>query len=172
MLALERHISKPFATQAADSDFEKYGSAASLVKRLSALSDEHIAALERALDSLGGHAASPVKEAISQAEGFVASAIDLMRKTKVSKALRDDYTALALCASGYTLLQTTALALSNAEVASLAQRHLHDYAQCVVQVGEALPAVVIAELQDIGLSVNAAVIEQARNAVEQAWRTT
>ncbi|MBV9027655.1 MAG: DUF892 family protein, partial [Candidatus Eremiobacteraeota bacterium] len=169
MLSLERHVAAPFATQAQDDEF-RYGAAASLVQRVKSLSDGHVQALEECLERLGGHAASPSKEAVAQVAGMVAGAIDKMRKTKVSKALRDDYTALALCTAGYTMLQTTALALSNEEVADLAQRHLEDYARCVMEIGEALPEIVVEELRDIGLSVDPSMAEPARRAAEEAWR--
>lgn len=170
MLALERHIAKPIATQARDEDF-RYGSSAMLVRRLNGLTEAHIADLEQCLADLGGHAGSPVKEAVSQVEGVVASAVDKMRKTKVSKALRDDYTALALCTAGYTMLETTAIALGANEVADLAQHHLQDYARCVMDIGQALPEVVLAELSDSGLAVDTTMAEPARRAVEQAWRS-
>ena len=169
MLALERHIAKPIATQARDEDF-RYGTSAMLVRRLNALTEAHIADLERCLNDLGGHAASPAKEAVSQVEGLVASAVGKMRKTKVSKALRDDYTALALCSAGYTMLLTTAMALGNNEVQNLAQQHLQDYAGCIMEIGQALPEIVLGELRDIGVAVDATMAEPARRAAEQAWR--
>lgn len=169
MLALERHIAIPFANQLKDDDFQT-GEAAEIVRRLHALSEEHISNLETCLRDIGGHAASPVKDAVSQMMGEAASAIDMVRKTKVSKALRDDYTALALCTAGYTMLQTTAIALSNDRVASLAHTHLRDYAQCVMEIGQALPAITLDELRDIGLSVDPSMAEPAKQAAEGAWR--
>lgn len=170
MLALERHMRVPFETQRKDDDFPKYAQGSEIVSRLVALSTQHIDALEECLKRLGGHEASPVKSAVSSVEGVVAGAIDKMRKTKVAKSLRDDYTALALAAVGYTMLQTTALALNDGAVASLADRHLRDYAACIMTIGDALPAVVIQDLRDIGLTVDAAAAEQARRAAEEAWR--
>jgi hypothetical protein len=178
MLALERHVRIPFETQVKDDDFSRNPQAGALVNQLLAQSQQHIDALETALQQLGtGGAASgtadavaAAKSAVSQFEGFFAGVIDTMRKTKVSKALRDDYTALALCTAGYTLLQTTAMALGNANVATLAQRHLSDYAKSVMAIGQALPEVVLGELSAIGIDVATSMAEPARKAAKEAWQ--
>jgi ferritin-like metal-binding protein YciE len=170
MLALERHVRVPFEAQDKDGDFSQYPQAGALVHQLLHQSQHHIDALEASLTELGGNSASPVKSAVAQFEGFFAGVIDGVRKTKVSKALRDDYTALALCTAGYTLLQTTAMALGNAAVATLAQRHLGDYAKSVMAIGQALPGVVLQELSDIGIQVATSVAEPARQAAKEAWQ--
>ncbi|HEY8315037.1 MAG TPA: hypothetical protein VIG51_12820 [Candidatus Baltobacteraceae bacterium] len=170
MLALERHVREPFDSQTKDADFNAYNDASQLASRLSGLADGHVNALKSCLDTLGGQEASPIKSAVTEFEGAVASAIGKVRKTKVSKALRDDYTALALCSAGYTMLQTTAHAMRDANVAALAQRHLEDYARCLMEIGQALPAVVVQELRDLGLDVDESVVETSRQAAQQAWR--
>ncbi len=171
MIALERHVRLPFEAQAKDQDFTRYGDASALVERLLKLSQQHIDRLDRCLSDLGGHAGAPIKNSVAQFEGIVAGAIDAMRKTKVSKALRDDYTALALCTAAYTMLQSTALALKEDDVADTAQSHLKDYAECVMSIGESLPEVVLQELRDIGLDVDASMVAPARESAERAWRT-
>jgi len=172
MLALERHVRIPFATQARDGDFSNYGEAGAIVERLAALSETHEQGLSQCLDTLGGDATSPVKSAITQLEGMFAGAINEMRRTKVSKALRDDYTALALCCAGYTMLQTTAAALGDDSVAALALRHLKDYAQCVIQIGDTLPDVVLAELAAMGMRIDTSMSDTVKRASEDAWHRT
>ena len=172
MLALERHIHIPFEMQSKDEDFNKYGSARDIVGELVTLSERHIADLTSALARLGGHEAAPVKSAATVLEGFLAGAIDKMRKTKVSKALRDDYTALALCTASYTMLTSTALAMNDAHVASLAEKHLRDYARCVMQISDALLDVVVEELQAIGLQVATGTAEQTKRATKNMWRSS
>ncbi|MDQ2865227.1 MAG: hypothetical protein M3R51_03295 [Candidatus Eremiobacteraeota bacterium] len=171
MLALERHIRIPFDTQQKDDDFNEYSDSAQLVTRLSALSNTHIDQLKQCLSNLGGHEMSPIKSAVVEVEGAVAGAIDKMRKTKVSKALRDDYTALALCSAGYTALVATANGLGDMTVSGLAQRLLGDYAQMIMEIGEALPAVVVQELRATGLDIDTATSETSRSQVSQAWRS-
>lgn len=171
MLALEEHIQKPFDTQLNDGDFAKYAEAKQIATRLSALAQKHVAALKEALDELGGHELAPVKDLVTNLEGFVAGAIDKMRKTKVSKSLRDDYTALSLCSASYTMLNATANAMGDATIAALAATHLRDYAQCVMEIGNALPGVTILELQETGLTVETGTIERSRQTAEDAWRS-
>ena len=171
MLALERHIEKPFHTQMDDGDFNDYTNAKALVIRLDQMAHRHCDALERALDRLGGHEASPIKSAVTGFEGLVAGAIDKMRKTKVSKALRDDYTALALCTAGYTMLLSTANGLGDTMVAQLAEQHLRDYAGMVMDIGQALPQVVLQELRDTGLTVDTTTATQSQQIARQAWQS-
>lgn len=170
MLALERHMRIPFETQLKDDDFNDYANAKQLVSRLTSLSEKHIADLDSTLKNMGGHEASPIKSAVSQVEGMVAGMIDKARKTKVSKALRDDYTALSLCTVSYTMLHATASAMGESTVATLAQRHLEDYAQCVMSIAEAMPQVVVEELRSIGLNVEAGAVAQSVEVTQRAWR--
>ena len=173
MLALERHIRIPFDTQRSDGDVQEYEDAAEVVNRLVALSDMHIDALKTTLDRLGGHEASPIKSAVTEFEGVVAGAIDKVRKTKVSKALRDDYTALALCCVSYSQLLSTANGLHDSDVATLAQRNLTDYANAIMQIGECMPGIVLRELNDTpGVDVDTALIDRSRQQISEAWRST
>lgn len=173
MLAVERHIRIPFDVQRDDRDVQEYEDAAGVVNRLVALSDMHVDALKAALERLGGHEASPMKSAVTEIEGVVAGAIDKVRKTKVSKALRDDYTALALCAVSYSELLTTANAMHEPDVAQVAQRHLTDYANAIMQIGECIPSVVLRELQETpGVDIDTAVADRSRQTISQAWQET
>lgn len=173
MLAVERHIRIPFDVQRNDGDVGEYEDAAGIVNRLVALSDMHADALKEALDRLGGHEASPLKSAVTEIEGAVAGAIDKMRKTKVSKALRDDYTALALCCVSYSELLATANGMHDPDVAQLAQRHLTDYANAIMQIGESVPGVVLRELQNTpGVDVDPSLVDRSRQAISEAWQST
>ncbi len=171
MLALEEHIRVPFGTQVKDKDLSGYPGAGALVQRIEALCTQHIAALKSALDELGGHELSAVKSTVSNIEGWFASAIDVIRKTKVAKALRDDYTALSLCTVSYSMLLTTANAYGNVAIANLALQHLRDYAQAVMQISDAMPAVVLQDLRAVGLEPPSTTTDQIRAAIHEAWRT-
>ncbi|MBC5810624.1 MAG: hypothetical protein GIW95_07215 [Candidatus Eremiobacteraeota bacterium] len=170
MLALERHIKIPFETQLADGDFAKQARAQRTVSKLVALCATHVSGLESCLQRLGGHEASPLKSAVTQFEGVVAGAIDKMRKTKVSKSIRDDYTALSLCAISYTMLHATATAMGEQDVAALALRHLEDYANCIIELSEAMPTIVLDELEGMGLSVDPTQARTTVEATQRAWR--
>lgn len=170
MLALEEHVCVPFRTQRDDADFRNFAKASALAQTLTSLSETHIQALRSALDSLGGHPAHAAKSAVTNVEGWFASAIDKMRKTKVAKGLRDDYTAIALCTASYSMLLTTANALGNAALAQLAQRHLQDYTQAIVDIGDALPFVVVEDLSQTGVPVDSAVAATSQAQIRASWR--
>lgn len=171
MLALEEHVFVPFKTQRDDADFRSFAQAATIVQRITSLSETHVQALRGALDSLGGHPAHAAKSALTNIEGWFAGAIDKMRKTKVAKGLRDDYTAIALCTAGYTMLLTTAIAFGNENVVQLARRHLQDYAQAIVDISDALPLVVLHDLQAEGMPVDSAPAARSQAEIRAAWRT-
>lgn len=170
MLALERHLLQPLESQAKDEDVSKSTHASRVVEEALTLTRAHIDALDKRLEAIGGHAGSPVKSAVASALGVAASAIGGVRKTNVSKDLRDDNAALALASAGYTMLHTTALALGDTTTASLAQKHLADTATVVMRLSAALPIVVLAELREEGVAIDASVTAEAERNVENAWR--
>ncbi len=169
MLALERHIAQPVEAQLKSSDHQEYGTAISLITRLKSTTDAHITALENHLTAVGGHAGSPVKSAWSALLGGGAAAINQVRKTKVSKSLRDDYTALGLAAISYTMLNATALGLGDQTTAALAKRHLDDIAPLIVEMSKAMPMVVLQELKDDGENVTITAAELSKMQTGESW---
>jgi len=160
MLALERHIAQPLKRQLEMEDTKKFPGALAVITSLKGLNDSHVTALEQCLEQLGGHAASPVKSAWSSLLGVGAAAVDSVRKTKVSKNLRDDYTALSLATISYTMLYTTTVGLGDAATADLAKRHLADYAQ-----------VIMTELQTDGQNVAAGAGDLIRQSTNEIWKS-
>ncbi|HTD37914.1 MAG TPA: DUF892 family protein [Candidatus Limnocylindrales bacterium] len=171
MLALERHIAQPLQRQLDIPDTAKYSGALAVISQIKGLTDSHVTALEQCLEQLGGHEASPVKSAWSSLLGVGAAAIDSVRKTKVSKNLRDDYTALSLATISYMMLYTTAAGLGNTLVADLAQRHLADYARLVMQISQIIPDVVLQELRDDGETVAVGAEETIRQTTNEVWKS-
>jgi ferritin-like metal-binding protein YciE len=171
MLALERHIAQPLQRQLDMPDGTKYSGALAVISQIKGLTDSHVTALQQCLEQLGGHEASPVKSAWSSLLGAGAAAIDSVRKTKVSKNLRDDYTALSLASISYTMLYTTATGLGDTLVADLAQRHLADYARLVMQINQIIPDVVLQELRDDGETVALAADETIRKTTNEIWKS-
>ena len=170
MLALERHIGQPLQRQLDMDDSAKFGQAAQIIASIKAISDAHVATLEDALNNAGGDAAAPIKSAFSSIIGAGAAAVDSIRKSKVSKNLRDDQVALALATISYTMLHTTALGLGDASTAQIAQRHLEDYTPLVMQISKAMPAVVLQELADDGENVQITAAQIAAQDTQKAWQ--
>ena len=171
MLALERHIAQPLKRQLDMEDTKKFPGALAVITSLKGLTDSHVTALEQCLEQLGGHAASPVKSAWSSLLGVGAAAIDSVRKTKVSKNLRDDYTVLSLATISYTMLYTTTVGLGDTVTADLAKRHLADYAQLVMTINQTIPEVVLTELQADGQNVQVGAGDVIRTATNEIWKS-
>lgn len=170
MLALEQHMVKPLQSQNDDADVHANARAAQLVSEVLGSIHSHIAALDSRLTALDGHAGSPIKSGVSSALGAAASVIDKVRKTEVSKDLRDDYTAMCLASAGYTMLHATALGFGDAGTAALAKEHLADYAMLILRTSALLPSVVLAELGELGVPIDPSVSATAQQAAEEAWR--
>jgi ferritin-like metal-binding protein YciE len=171
MLALERHIAQPLQRQVDSDDTKKHAAALTCVSRIKSLTETHITALEQCLEQLGGHEASPVKSAWSSLLGAGAAAIDSVRKTKLSKNLRDDYTALNLASISYTMLYTTAVGLGDTTVGDLAKRHLTDYAKVIMEINQLIPDVVLRELAEDGETVQTGAAELIRQTANDVWRS-
>ena len=171
LLALEQHLAQPIGGQCKSDDIAKYPRALSVVTTIKGQSDAHIAALKMCLERLGGHEASPVKSAWAGLLGGAASAIGAVRKTKVTKSLRDDYTALSLATMSYTLLHATAVGLGNDSVASLALTGLSDYSRSVMEINQVVPEVVLAELRDDGENVATGAADTIRRDTNEIWKS-
>jgi hypothetical protein len=173
MLALEDHIVQAIDSQLADLRKE-YPAYATAVSKASSISNQHIGALKtlktaRNIDS-GSVVSDAVKRAGSVVAGLGAAAIDLVRSEKLSKNLRDDYTAYSLASVGYEMLLTTALAFADAEVATVARSHFHDYAKVVMDLSHAIPGAVVRELQNRGFPVQPDVATTMEGEISDAWK--
>ena len=130
MAAVERHILEALERQHKDDTFKDFPNALGLVDRLAAVLKTHVEGLEAHLGTLpGGGVAAAVKETVTGVLGGLAGVYDKVRKDKISRALRDDYTALSLAAVSYTMLHSTALGLRQGMIADLAlhrRQRLHE----------------------------------------------
>jgi ferritin-like metal-binding protein YciE len=120
-----------------------------------------------------GGVTNTVKDAGSSLLGKAAGMIDKVRTESQSKALRDDYTAFNLAAVSYAMLYTTATALGDPKVASMAEKHLTSYAGAIQKINDLIPAVVLHELKKDDHQVEKSdVVEQSRKVIDRAWKTT
>ncbi len=170
LLALIQHIGVPIDRQLQMDDTTNYAEAVTIIRDIKTVTTTQAAALEEMLATLGGHGASGIKSAWSSLLGAGAAAINSVRKTKVSKSLRDDYTALGLTSISYTMLHATALGLGNNAVAALAQRHLEAITPIIMRISTAIPAVVLQELRDDGENVSVSAAEVSAQTTHQAWQ--
>lgn len=170
MLALERHIEKALSSQVTD-----FGDDHESAARLATIRDNcerHAAALQRLADrreQAGQGVSELVKKAAASVLGVGAAAIDFVRTEKMPKNLRDDYTAISLAVIGYVMLHTTAMSLSDHEVADLAHAHLQDHTKAVMTLHNIIPATVIRFLQAEGLPAKSDVLPAIADNLESVW---
>jgi len=170
MAAVEKHILEALERQHSDDTFNDHPQALSLIGRLSGELERHIESLNDHLRTLpGGGVAATVKESMTGLLGGLAGLYDKVRKDKVSRALRDDYTALSLATVSYTMLHSAALGLGQVAVAEIALRNLKDLTPFVMELAEVIPPVVLQELSLEGYSIDVGVSAQATKNTQEAW---
>jgi hypothetical protein len=169
MVSLDKHILEAIERQLEDERTSEIPEARQIISTIKRTMDSHLEALRGELKALGGEESGPVKEAVSAVAGVAAGLYDKVRHDPVSKMLRDDYTALSLASIAYTMLHTTGLALQHQPVADLALRCLKDVTPIVVDISEAIPGLVIKDLQDQEVLIDRAVGEEAVRKTQQAW---
>jgi ferritin-like metal-binding protein YciE len=171
MLAVERDIHAAFRRHKEDRGAKTYPEAAAVLQTIEDRIDLHIASLERGLERLG-EGESSLKAAVGAVLGAVAGVYGKLRDDRVSRMLRDDYTALCFACVCYEMLHTTALALGHREIADLALEHLRDYTPSVMALGELLPEVVTEELRREGkIAAGEPVARVAAENTREAWRS-
>ena len=171
MLALEDHIEKALKGQL--TDLKDYPDVVTELRQIHHQVEHHISDLKALSDRRkAAGVAQAVKRAGSAVAGAAAGVIDLVRTEGLPKNLRDDFTAFNLANVGYGMLQTTALALDDQEVAELARQHYRDYADAVMRLNTLIPASVVRFLQEEGLPARETAVAQVNRDIEEAWRQT
>lgn len=171
MAAVETHIHEAVARQLASDDTARYPDAVRALTTLQAALTRHIESLEAYLDGTeGGGVKEAVKEAVLGALGVAAGFYDQIRQTdKVSRMVRDSYTATSLAAVSYHMLYTTALALKADRLAELALSNLKDLTAVIGDLSEVVCTVVAAELTDEDKTIDPTVGAEAVRATQEAW---
>jgi ferritin-like metal-binding protein YciE len=169
MAALESHIEEALDRQLNEVKDDPVARGA--VQEFHDMVKRHRDTLKALEEETGKTIGNPIKEAGSALIGKAAGIINLVRTEGISKGLRDDYAAFSLAAISYSMLHTTATALGDQRVASLAERHLQDHAQAIMRINEIMPGVVIRELRKDGHQADATATEATRQAVSRSWET-
>jgi ferritin-like metal-binding protein YciE len=168
MAALESHIEEALDRQLTEVKDDPVALAA--VRDFHDMVKQHRDTLKAMEEETGKTIGTPIKEAGAALIGKAAGIIDLVRTEGISKGLRDDYAAFSLAAISYSMLHTTATALGDGRVASLAERHLRGHADAIMRINEIMPEVVIRELKKDGHRADNAAVEATRQAVLRSWQ--
>jgi len=173
MVAVEKHILEAVERQRNDDDVKQFPDALRLVGRIESTLKSHVQALDGQLQGYpGGGAAGAVKQAVTGVLGAIAGVYDKVRKDTASRALRDDYTALSLASVSYGMLHATALGLTQTTVAELTRHHLEEVNSLIMELGLALPRIVLKELALEGYTVDTGAAELAVKNLEETWRSS
>ena len=172
MGAVETHIMEAVERQLASDDTAKYPDAVRVLTSLKSKLQSHVSSLEAYnARTEGGGIKEAVKDAVFGALGVAAGFYDQIRQTdKVSRRIRDSYTATGLAAVSYHMLYTTALALKADDLAALALRNLEDLTGLIGEMSEVVCTVVAAELTAEDKTIDPTVGQQAVEATQRAWR--
>jgi ferritin-like metal-binding protein YciE len=168
MAALESHVEEALDRQLIE--VKDDAAALTAVRQFHDMVKQHRDTLKAMEEETGRTIGTPIKEVGAALIGKAAGAIDLLRTEGISKGLRDDYAAFSLAAISYSMLHTTATALGDSRVASLAERHLRDHADAIMRINEVMPGVVMRELEKDGHRVDNAAVEATREAVLRSWQ--
>jgi hypothetical protein len=171
MIAVEEHISDAVKRQVEDKHIYEHNPEASrIINQIAQMTEMHKKHLQDHLKAMGGDKGKGLQQVAAGALGAVAGMYDKIRNEKVSKMLRDDYTALNLAAVSYTMLHTTGLALQDQATADLALRHLDHYTQIIMDINQIIPQVVVEDLRDDTPIINESSAQQAITNTQRAWK--
>ncbi len=168
MFAVESHTLEAIQRQVDNKDVQQKSEANQLIRRIHHTLKQNTEALEKRLDALGG-SQSAIKAAAASLAGVAAGVYDQVRSETVSRMLRDDYTALNLVAVSYTMLHTTALALSDPATADLALQNLKRITPLITSINKVIPQVVVQDVHEDVKSANVSVAHQAISNTQEAW---
>jgi ferritin-like metal-binding protein YciE len=168
MAAVESHIEGALDRQLTEVKDDPVALAA--VREFHDMVKRHRDTLKAIKEETGETVGTPIKEAGAALIGKAAGIIDLLRTEGISKGLRDDYAAFSLAAISYSMLHTTATALGDSRVASLAERHLRDHADAIMRINRIMPEVVMRELEKDWYRPDAGAVEATHEAVLRSWQ--
>ena len=172
MASVETHIAEAVERQLADDETKKYPDAIRVLTSLHTTLQSHVSKLEAFNEGTeGGGVKEAVKEAVLGALGVAAGFYDQIRQQDtVSRMIRDSYTATGLAAISYHMLYTTALAVKNDRLSTLALANLKDLTGLIGELSEVVCTVVAKELVDQDKAIDPTVGQQAVEATQKAWR--
>ncbi len=172
MAAVEGHILAAVNRQLESDATATYPDAVRVLSDLKAALQKHVKSLEAFNERTeDGGVKEAVKEAVTGVLGVAAGFYDQLRGTdKVSRMIRDSYTATGLAAVSYHMLYTTALGLKADDLARLALDNLKDLTRLIGQMSEVVCTVVAAELAKEDKVYDASVVQKAIADTQKAWK--
>lgn len=170
-IALEEQLYKKIEDQISGIKEAEFADAKDLLIKTNQVLEKHFTPLNKLLDLLDQNTSEAIaKAAASNGGGFKNPSRESQESIRISRILRDDYSALSLITISNTLLHATALALKSTEVAEIALKHLENLAPLMVMIGELVPGVVTRELWSHSSAIDLSVAKLAVQNAQQVWK--
>lgn len=171
-IALEEHLCRIIEEQISEIDETDFEDAKNLLKKTSQVLENHFLPLNTLLDKFEKDALNARGKVVAGNGRDLNNILAVeQRNTRISRILRDDYSALNLITISNTLLHTTALALDAQEVAAIALKHLKNLVPLVIKIGCLVPDVVTRELcSNSSSTIDLSVALTAMKNTQLAWR--
>ena len=172
-LILDSHTLKVIEVQLKDSSLTSMPQVQKLLQNIHSVIQKNINALQ-ALDKSNNKNSSidvskTLSETLTDVTGTLTGLYNKLRTEKVSKMLRDDYTALSMTCLTYSMLFTTAKGLGEHETAEVATNNLKVIPPLVMDLNSIIPGVVLFELEQNGYTVDKTADSEAVQQSRQAW---
>lgn len=164
-IALEEHLCALLREQITEMDPIDFADARELLRTTSEVLERHFTPLNQLLDTLEDAAEG---ESATN-ETSAAAANREQQNIRISRMLRDDYSALNLITISNSLLHSTALTVAASDIATVALQHLEHLTPLVVKIGNLVPSVVARELRAEQIAVDASAAETAQRNIHDAW---
>lgn len=145
LYALLKHTQKVVKTQKSSSKVTN-SKAVDLLHDIDVALTNQLNEFDAMDDLLNEGTVTTVKEKLATVAGSLAGLMDTQREDSVSKMLRDDYTALSMIASGYTMLHTAALGAGEDKLAEFTTTSLTTIAALITETSRIMPHIVANEL--------------------------
>ncbi len=145
LYALLKHTQKVVKTQKSSSKVTD-SKAVDLLHDIDVALTEQLTDFDEMEELLNDGTASTIKKKLATISGSLAGLMDTQREDPVSKMLRDDYTALSMIASGYTMLHTASLGAGEDDLAEFTKSGLTTIAALITETSRVMPHVVASEL--------------------------
>ena len=169
LAAVLRHCDEAFERQLASDYIKDDIEAKSIVAESHRVFIMQITELEQRLADMD--ASGSWKEIVTSVTGYLAGVYDKLRGETLSRAMRDNFTAMQFVFICQSMLITTAAACDDRTTAQLVTQHQQHLAPLLMRMSECIPTIVLNDLEhDNVIITDRRAPQQAVEAAKDAWR--
>ncbi len=170
-IAIEENICTLIEEKISEIEGTNFVDARSLLSQVSVVLESHYGLLNNLLTKLEVSSEAVAENDLSEKTKELIKSFDREDdQWRISRILREVYSALSLITISNTQLNTIGLALKNEEVADIALNHLEALAPLVVRMGLLAPEVVTKELSKTKVPIDPSAAQIALENTKLAWQ--